>query len=95
MCLANYRMLKAAIEKICQLNQLLLRSEKAETKTRRPRWLISAVPASALSAWLEDEQLVNTAYEALLKRSPQSRTRGRRGVAAEIVLRMLLLKHYP
>lgn len=42
---------------------------------------------------LEDEQLVNTVYEALLKRSPKSRTRGRRGVAAEIVLRMLLLKH--
>jgi len=37
MCLANYRKLKAAIEKICQLNQQLLRSEKAETKTRRPR----------------------------------------------------------
>ena len=42
---------------------------------------------------LEDEQLVNSVYEALLKRSPKSRTRGRRGVAAEIVLRMLLLKH--
>ena len=42
---------------------------------------------------LEDEQLVNTVYQALLKRSPKSRTRGRRGVAAEIVLRMLLLKH--
>jgi hypothetical protein len=36
-CLANYRKLKAAIEKICQLNQQLLRSEKAATKTRRPR----------------------------------------------------------
>ena len=42
---------------------------------------------------LEDEQLVNTVYEALLKRHPKSRTRGRRGVAAEIVLRMMLLKH--
>ena len=42
---------------------------------------------------LEDEQLVSAVYEALLKRSPKSRTRGRRGVAAEIVLRMLLLKH--
>jgi hypothetical protein len=36
-CLANYRKLKAAIEKICQLNQQLLRSQMAETKTRRPR----------------------------------------------------------
>src|SRR5205823_12636868 len=42
---------------------------------------------------LEDEQLINPVYEALLKRSPKSRTRGRRGVAAEIVLRMMLLKH--
>jgi IS5 family transposase len=42
---------------------------------------------------LEDEQLVQAVYEALLKRSPRSRTRGRRGVAAEIVLRMMLLKH--
>lgn len=42
---------------------------------------------------LEDEQLVTAVYEALLKRRPKSRTRGRRGVAAEIVLRMLLLKH--
>lgn len=42
---------------------------------------------------LEDEQLVKTVYEALLKRHPKSRTRGRRGVAAEIVLRMMLLKH--
>jgi IS5 family transposase len=42
---------------------------------------------------LEDEQLLNTVYEALLKRRPKSRTRGRLGVPAEIVLRMLLLKH--
>lgn len=42
---------------------------------------------------LEDEQLVNAVYEALLKRRPKSRTRGRRGVSAEIVLRMMLLKH--
>ena len=42
---------------------------------------------------LEDEQLVHAVYEALLKRRPKSRTRGRRGAAAEIVLRMMLLKH--
>lgn len=35
--LANYRKLKAALEKICELNQQSLRSEKAEAKTRRPR----------------------------------------------------------
>jgi transposase, IS5 family len=42
---------------------------------------------------LEDDQLIQLVYEALLKRRPKSRTRGRRGVAAEIVLRMILLKH--
>jgi IS5 family transposase len=36
---------------------------------------------------------VNAVYEALLKRRPKSRTRGRLGTPAEIVLRMLLLKH--
>jgi hypothetical protein len=38
-CLANYRKLKVALEKICELNQQLLRSEKAEAKAkaRRPR----------------------------------------------------------
>ena len=42
---------------------------------------------------LEDEQLIKAVHEALLQRRPKSRTRGRRGGAAEIVLRMMLLKH--
>jgi len=42
---------------------------------------------------LEDEQLIATVYEALARRSPKSRTRGRRGASAEVVLRLLLLKH--
>jgi IS5 family transposase len=42
---------------------------------------------------LEDEQLVSIVYEALAHRSPKSRTRGRRGTPAEVVLRLLLLKH--
>jgi IS5 family transposase len=42
---------------------------------------------------LEDEQLLNSVYEALVRRHPNSRTRGRLGVPAEIVTRMLLLKH--
>jgi transposase, IS5 family len=41
---------------------------------------------------LEDEQLVATVYEAVAKRSPKSRTRGRRGTPAEGVMRLLLLK---
>jgi len=42
---------------------------------------------------LDDDQLLTTVYEALAKRSPKSRTRGRRGTPAEVVLRVLLLKH--
>jgi IS5 family transposase len=42
---------------------------------------------------LADERLLETVYGALAQRHPQSRTRGRRGTPAEVVLRMLLLKH--
>jgi IS5 family transposase len=42
---------------------------------------------------LEDEKLLSIVYEALTRRHPRSRTRGRLGVPAEIVVRMLLLKH--
>lgn len=42
---------------------------------------------------LDDEKLLTVVYEALLRRHPQSRTRGRMGAPAEIVLRMLVLKH--
>ena len=41
---------------------------------------------------LDDEQLLTTVYEALAKRHPKSRTRGRPGTPAEVVLRLLLLK---
>jgi IS5 family transposase len=42
---------------------------------------------------LADEQLLETVYDALLRRRPRSRTHGRPGTPAEVVLRMLLLKH--
>ncbi len=42
---------------------------------------------------LSDEDIVATVYEALARRHAKSRSRGRIGVAAEIVLRLLLLKH--
>src|SRR5882757_2982841 len=42
---------------------------------------------------LEDEQLVDTVYEAQGERHPQSRIRGRKQTPAEVVLRLLLLKH--
>jgi len=42
---------------------------------------------------LQDEQVVAAVYEALAKRHPKSRTRGRLGAPAEVVLRLLILKH--
>jgi len=42
---------------------------------------------------LEDEELVGAVYEAQGKRHPESRQRGRRQTPAEVVLRMLILKH--
>jgi IS5 family transposase len=42
---------------------------------------------------LGDPQIVAAVYEALAKRHPQSRKRGRPGTPAEVVLRLLVLKH--
>src|SRR5262249_40854411 len=42
---------------------------------------------------LADDHIVTAAYEALGKRHRMSRTRGRRGFSAEVVVRLLVLKH--
>jgi IS5 family transposase len=42
---------------------------------------------------LDDEDLIDTVYEALRRRRPKSATRGRKGTPAEVALRMLVLKH--
>jgi IS5 family transposase len=42
---------------------------------------------------LADEELVTAVYDALSKRHPKSRSRGRRAAPAEMVLRLLILKH--
>ena len=42
---------------------------------------------------LADEQILTAVYEALAKRHPKSRSRGRLGAPAEMVLRLLILKH--
>jgi len=42
---------------------------------------------------LEDEELIEPVYQAQGKRWKQSRTRGRKQTPAEVVLRMLVLKH--
>jgi len=47
----------------------------------------------AVDQVLDDDDLVATVYEALVKRRTQRRTRGRPGFAADVVLRLLLLKH--
>jgi transposase, IS5 family len=44
-------------------------------------------------AVLADDEIVAAVYEALGKRRPQSRCRGRRGAPADMVLRLLVLKH--
>lgn len=46
-----------------------------------------------LDQLIEDEALVEVIAEALERRWPQSRRRGRPGTPAEVVLRMLVLKH--
>jgi IS5 family transposase len=42
---------------------------------------------------LADETIVSAVYEALAARHPKSRSRGRHGTPAEVVLRLLILKH--
>src|SRR5712691_4221126 len=42
---------------------------------------------------LDDPELVNIVHQVLLKRRPKSRTRGRLSTPAEVVLRLMVLKH--
>ena len=53
----------------------------------REAWMVHA------DVVLEDEEIVAIVYEALGKRHPKSRSRGRRGAPADMVLRLLTLKH--
>jgi len=59
----------------------------AEVKDLREAWMKHA------DQLLADPQIVAAVYEALAKRHPQSRKRGRPGTPAEVVLRLLVLKH--
>jgi transposase, IS5 family len=59
----------------------------AEVGDLREPWMTHA------DAVLADEGLVATVYEALAKRHPKSRSRGRRANPADVVLRLLILKH--
>jgi IS5 family transposase len=58
-----------------------------EVSDLRERWMSHA------DAVLADEEIVATVYEAMGKRHPKSRSRGRHGAPAEMVLRLLVLKH--
>ncbi len=42
---------------------------------------------------LDDDRLVEMVHEALGRRHPRSRTRGRKGTPSEVVLRLMVLKH--
>ena len=46
-----------------------------------------------IDAILDDEQLIEIVTQALARRSPRSRTRGREGIAPDRVLRSCVLKH--
>jgi transposase, IS5 family len=52
-----------------------------------PDWL------RKIDTLLEDETVIETVAEGLERRWPESRRRGRPGTPAEVVLRMLILKH--
>jgi IS5 family transposase len=58
-----------------------------EVSDLRESWMAHA------DAVLADEDIVAAVYEALAKRHPKSRCRGRRGAPADVVLRLLILKH--
>src|SRR6202163_1025691 len=58
-----------------------------EVSDLREDWMTHA------DAVLADEEIVAAVYEALAKRHPKSRYRGRRGAPADMVLRLLILKH--
>jgi IS5 family transposase len=58
-----------------------------EVSDLRDNWMASADKV------LADEDIVVAVYEALAQRHPNSRSRGREGVPADVVLRLLVLKH--
>jgi IS5 family transposase len=62
--------------------------------------LIAEEVSDLRESWMEhadsvlaDEAIVSAVYEALARRHPKSRSRGRHGTPAEVVLRLLILKH--
>jgi transposase, IS5 family len=58
-----------------------------EVKDLREKWMNQA------DRLLDDEAIVSLVYQALGRRHPKSRSRGRLGAPADVVLRLLVLKH--
>src|SRR5215467_10533945 len=58
-----------------------------EVSYLRDHWMAAA------DRVLADTEIITAVYEALAQRHPESRSRGRKGMAAEIVLRLLVLKY--
>ena len=58
-----------------------------ESRPLREPWM------ARIDQVLEDDELLGVVFEALANRRPQSRRRGRLSTPAEVVIRMLLLKH--
>jgi transposase, IS5 family len=58
-----------------------------EVKDLREGWMNHA------DRLLDDEAIIAAVYEALGRRHPKSRSRGRLGAPADVVLRLLVLKH--
>ena len=59
----------------------------AEVKDLREAWM------PHVDAILADDEIIAAVHQALAQRHPNSRRRGRPGFSAEIVLRLLILKH--
>lgn len=59
----------------------------AEVKDLRETWM------PHVDAILADDEIIGAVHQALAQRHPNSRRRGRPGFSAEIVLRLLILKH--
>lgn len=59
----------------------------AEIKDLREAWM------QQVDLVLEDDEIVSAVHQALLRRHRNSRSRGRPGFPAEVVLRLLILKH--
>jgi transposase, IS5 family len=100
-------MLKKALKHFCKLlfwqTAPFTMTQMIKLRQQQPSLWNPGLAADIADLWepwmrrvddlLEDEQLLDTVYEAQGERYPQSRSRGRQQTPAEVVLRLLLLKH--